>query len=112
PGVEPPPCEAQAIRGRVLDGGSDSQAPVLEEGHAEILAASPVVQRVSLSSLWYPHLDRERRCLDDARCSAVVLTLQSRGVPTEVLAHARKQGRGSLAASASDAIWVVRRGGG
>src|SRR2546430_9418545 len=42
PGVEPPPREAQAIRGRVLDGASHSQPAVLEEGHAEILAPSPV----------------------------------------------------------------------
>src|SRR2546430_7643536 len=61
PGVEPPPREAQAIRGRVLDGASHSQPAVLEEGHAEILAPSPVIERVSLSSRWYPHLDRERR---------------------------------------------------
>ena len=43
------------------DGASDSQAAVLEERHAEILAASSVVQRVSLISLWCPDLDLERR---------------------------------------------------
>ena len=32
PGLEPPPREADAIRGRVLNGGSYSQAAVLEEG--------------------------------------------------------------------------------
>ena len=61
PRVEPPPREAEAIRGRVLDGANYSQAAVLEEGQTEILAASPVVQRVSLRSPWYPDLDRERR---------------------------------------------------
>ena len=61
PGGEPPPREAHAIRWPVLNGAGYSQTAVVEERQTEILAARPVVERVSLRAPRDPDLDRQRR---------------------------------------------------
>src|SRR6266480_1641834 len=110
PGGEPPPREADAMRRRVLNGAGDSQAAVVEERQTEILAARPVVERVSLRAPRDPDLDRQRRGLDHPWRGAVVWNLQSRNAPLDVSANTGEPGRGQLAVSPGDEVWVIGDG--